>query len=60
LRPKHWIHTIPLRLRSFFRRPEVDRELADELHDHIEGALPAPRPLQHRPPKNQRVRLYPV
>ncbi len=24
------------------------------------GALPAPRPLQHRPPKNQRVRLYPV
>ncbi len=36
MRPKRWIHTIPLRLRSLFRRPEVDRELDEELHDHIE------------------------
>jgi predicted permease len=36
MRPKRWIHTIPLRLRSLFRRREVDLELAEELRDHIQ------------------------
>jgi hypothetical protein len=36
MRPKHWIYTIPLRLRSLFRRRHVDRELDEELRDHIE------------------------
>ena len=36
MRPEHWLFTIPLRLRSLFRRREVDQELDDELRDHIE------------------------
>src|SRR5215468_5255442 len=36
MRPEHWRFTIPLRLRSLFRRPEADRELDDELRDHLE------------------------
>jgi hypothetical protein len=33
---EHWLYTIPLRLRSLFRRSDADRELDDELRDHIE------------------------
>jgi predicted permease len=36
MRPKHWLHTIPLRLRSLFRRAQADQELDDELRDHLE------------------------
>lgn len=36
MRPEHWIYTIPLRLRSLFRRIETDLELDDELRDHVE------------------------
>src|SRR5437773_8300714 len=36
MRPEHWLFTIPLRLRSLFRRPDADQELDDELLDHIE------------------------
>ncbi len=36
MRPEHWIYTIPLRLRSLFRQPEVDQELDEELQYHIE------------------------
>jgi predicted permease len=36
MRPEHWLYTIPLRLRSFFRRRDVDRELEDELSYHLE------------------------
>ncbi len=36
MRPEHWIYTIPLRLRSLFRRREADLELDDELRDHVE------------------------
>ena len=31
-----WFYTLPLRLRSFFLRKQVDQELEDELRDHIE------------------------
>lgn len=34
--PKHWIYTIPQRLRALFRRQEVDQELDEELRYHIE------------------------
>lgn len=37
MRPEHWLFTIPLRLRSLFRRRDVDAELDEELQDHIEG-----------------------
>src|SRR6266404_2316945 len=36
MRPEHWLYTIPLRLRSLFRRAQVDREVDDELRDHLE------------------------
>jgi len=36
MRPEHWLFTIPLRLRSLFRRPDADQELDDELRDHLE------------------------
>ena len=36
MRPEHWIYTIPLRLRSLFRRREADRELDEELRYHVE------------------------
>src|SRR5215472_55611 len=36
MRPKHWLYTIPLRLRSLFRWAQADQELDDELLDHLE------------------------
>ena len=33
---QHWLYTVPLRLRSLFRRAEVDRELDDEFQFHLE------------------------
>src|SRR6266480_1370252 len=36
MRPKHWLFTIPLRLRSLFRWAQADQELDDELRDHLE------------------------
>lgn len=36
MRPEHWIYTIPLRLRSLFRRRAVEQELDEELRYHIE------------------------
>jgi hypothetical protein len=35
MRPEHWLLTIPLRLRSLFRRVQADQELDDELRDHL-------------------------
>jgi predicted permease len=35
MRPKHWFYTIPLRLRSLFRRSQMDRELDEELQLHL-------------------------
>jgi hypothetical protein len=34
--PEHWIYTAPLRLRSLFRRPQVDQDLDEEIRDHLE------------------------
>ena len=36
MRLQHWLYTIPLRLRSLFRRDAVERELDDELRAHLE------------------------
>lgn len=33
---EHWLYKLPLRLRSLFRRRQVERELAEELRDHLE------------------------
>jgi predicted permease len=34
-----WIYTIPLRLRSIFRRSQVERELEEELRFHLEARI---------------------
>ena len=36
MRPQHWLYTIPLRLRSLFRRRRVEQELNEELQFHLE------------------------
>ena len=36
MRPEHWSHTLPLRVRSLFRRRRVDQELDEELEYHVE------------------------
>jgi putative ABC transport system permease protein len=35
MRAEHWLYTIPLRLRSLFRRRRADLDLDEELHDHV-------------------------
>src|SRR6266516_213758 len=39
MRPEHWLYTIPLRLRSLFRWAQADRELDEELRDHLERKI---------------------
>ena len=36
MRFERWLYTVPLRFRSLFRRSAVERELDDELRDHVE------------------------
>ena len=37
MRLTNWIYTLPLKLRSLFRRRQVEQELADELRYHVES-----------------------
>src|SRR5262245_21604627 len=39
MRLKHWFYTVPLRLRSLFRRRQVEEELDEELRYHIERQI---------------------
>lgn len=39
MRLQHWIYTIPLRLRSLFRRKRVEQDLEDELRFHLEHEI---------------------
>src|SRR5258708_40377049 len=36
MRFERWLYTVPLRIRSLFRRDDVERDLDDEIRDHIE------------------------
>jgi putative ABC transport system permease protein len=36
MRPEHWLHTLPLRLRSLFHRNQVEQDLSEELQYHLE------------------------
>ncbi len=36
MRAEHWIYTLPLRVRSLFRRQQVEQELDEELAYHLE------------------------
>src|SRR5688572_15662950 len=35
----HWLYTLPLRLRSLFKRKAVDRELDEELRYHLDQQI---------------------
>ena len=39
MRLEHWFYTIPLRLRSLFRRNEIEQELDEELRFHVEQRI---------------------
>ena len=39
MRIKHWFYTVPLRLRSLFRRAQVEQELDEELQYHLERQI---------------------
>src|SRR5215510_12323191 len=39
MRHKHWFYTVPLRLRSLFRRRQVEHELDEELRYHLERQI---------------------
>ena len=39
MRIKHWFYTVPPRLRSLFRRAQVEQELDEELQYHIERQI---------------------
>src|SRR5580658_698836 len=41
MRVEHWLYTLPLRLRSLFRRNRVEQELDEELRDHLENQTAA-------------------
>src|SRR5262245_41052406 len=38
---ERWRYTLPLRLRSIFRSSRVDRDLDDEIRDHLERQIQA-------------------
>ncbi|MBO0858932.1 MAG: ABC transporter permease [Chloracidobacterium sp.] len=39
MRLKHWFYMVPMRLRSIFRRSQVEQELDEELRYHIERQI---------------------
>jgi predicted permease len=39
MRLEHWLYTVPLRLRSLFRRGQVEAELNEELRYHLERQI---------------------
>jgi len=39
MRLKHWFYTVPLRLRSLFRRAQIEQELDEEFRYHIERQI---------------------
>src|SRR5215813_9760924 len=39
MRIKHWFYTVPLRLRSIFRRSQVEQELDEELRYHLDRQI---------------------
>jgi putative ABC transport system permease protein len=39
MRLEHWFYTIPLRLRTLFRRRQVEQDLDDELQYHLERKI---------------------
>src|SRR2546421_206394 len=36
MRMEHWLYSVPLRMRALFHRPQVERDLDDELQYHLD------------------------
>lgn len=49
MRWDHWLYTIPLRLRSLFRRGKVEQELDEEFQYHLEMRHRNASPRARRP-----------
>ena len=60
MRFARWRYTIPLRLRSLFRRDRVERELADEFHYHIEQQIEAGLAKDLTPEEARRAALHAI
>lgn len=39
MRLEQWLYTVPLRLRSLFKRNQVEQELSEELQDHLDHLI---------------------
>jgi hypothetical protein len=46
MRLEHWLYTIPLRLRSIFRRTQIEEELDEELQQRSAAMHAAPAGLR--------------
>jgi putative ABC transport system permease protein len=55
MRVEHWLYTIPLRIRSLFRRRRVEQDLDDELRFHVEAQIAA-SVADGMPPEEARTR----
>jgi predicted permease len=54
MRVRHWIYTMPLRVRSLVRHGRVESELNEEFQDHLDHLIEAHR-AKGLPPKEARV-----
>ncbi len=57
MRLEHWLYTIPLRVRSIFRRAQVERELEEELRFHLEHRIQQEIAAGKTPDEARRVSL---
>lgn len=57
MRLNHWIYTVPLRLRSLFRRSQVEQDLDDELRYHMEQKVEEAIGQGHTPEEARRIAL---
>src|SRR6476646_11439633 len=55
--PSRWIYVVRLRLRSIFRRPQVERELDEELRFHLEARVRHEIAAGRNPEEARRVAL---
>ena len=54
---EHWIYTVPLRLRSLFRRQRVEQDLDEELQYHLETKVEELRAQGLSPEESRRAAL---
>ena len=57
MRLEHWLYTIPLRVRSIFRRTQVEKELEEELRFHLEQLIAQQTAAGKRPDEARRAAL---